>query len=435
MAVATPSQILEFFERGAEADIVDCYETDDVEFKGQYHLGQQQEKWELAKDVAAFANASGGLIVTGVVTRPDPDRAEDQAGELRPVPLDIFDPKQHRDVIDTWIYPRPQVDIQRHTRGDKCYGTILVKARPEDEPYLVTRIPNEHGGLAADTGIGWPVRRGAHTSWTPVGRVHEAVRRGRPGAASSGDVDTSASDGAEVDLDAEVVALESYMGWEERAFVWLAAIPRVRQTVPLPGFYGRDGVEGAVAQPFELRHAGFGLTYGRYENLDGRLVSSDGDGRFLRVDPNGTMTAACAAGTSFLTRGGGAQGPTPTASVINPVVITEWTYLFCRFVARELAPRVHGGWTLTVGMRGGRSRPWGLRMRKGQWSRGQFGFLDEGNLPGMDDWRSPLLASLRPEHDAYGLLQLLYNLFGLKADDLDIVDKGEVDVEAIANIR
>ena len=118
-----------------------------------------------------------------------------------------------------------------------------------------------------------------------------------------------------------------------------------------------------------MRHAGFGLTYGRYENQDGRLVSSDGDGRYLRVEPNGTLieaaAAAAAAGTSFLTRAGGSDPTTPTARALNPVVVTEWTYLFCRFVADVLAPRVTAGFRITIRVRGGRSRPWGLLMRRG----------------------------------------------------------------------
>src|SRR5439155_10153116 len=124
-----------------------------------------------------------GLIVIGVITEPDLDRAEDKATGLKPVPFEFFDPKQHREVAEQWVYPRPEVSIIRHARGDRCFGTILVTARPSDEPYLVTRIPKEDGGLVADTGTGWPVRRGAHTSWTPVGQIHEAVRRGWPSLA------------------------------------------------------------------------------------------------------------------------------------------------------------------------------------------------------------------------------------------------------------
>lgn len=435
MTVLTPEQILELFATGNEASIVGCYETDEVEFKGQYHLKDQQQKWELAKDVAAFANAGGGLIVVGVVTEPDLDRAEDQATALKAVPLEFFDPKQHREVIERWVYPRAQVDVVRHTRVDRCFGTILVTAQSSDEPFLVTRIPREDGGLVADTGIGWPVRRGAHTSWTPVGQIHEAVRRGWPSAASGEPTDQIPAPVVGVDLDAELDTLESYMGWAERAFLWLAATPVADQPAPLNGFYGRDGVEDAVARPFELRYAGFGLTYGRYENQEGRLVSSDGDGRYLQVEPNGTLIAAATAGTSFLTRAGGSDPTTPKPLAINPVVVTEWTYLFCRFVADVLAPRVTGGFTITIGIRGGRSRPWALRMRQGQWSGRPSGFFDDGSAPGMDDWRESLAASLVPERDAYELLARLYNLFGLSVDDLEIIRNAAVDADAIANIR
>lgn len=125
----------------------------------------------------------------------------------------------------------------------------------------------------------------------------------------------------------------------------------------------------------------------------------------------------------------------PHPKAINPVVITEWTYLFCRFVADVLSPRVDGGWALTIGLRGALSRPWGLRMRKGQWSGSHVGWIDEGSPAGFDDWRDQVSASLSAERDAYALLSRLYNVFGLSVDDLDIVADGAVDADAIAHIR
>src|SRR5687768_7257054 len=109
MTVLTPNEILGLFDIGGEAKIVGSFETDRVEFKGQYHLKDQQQKWELAKDVAAFGNAGGGLIVIGVITEPDLDRAEDKATGLKPVPFEFFVPKQHREVVEQWVYPRPEV--------------------------------------------------------------------------------------------------------------------------------------------------------------------------------------------------------------------------------------------------------------------------------------------------------------------------------------
>jgi hypothetical protein len=372
--------------------------------------------------------------VVGVVTEPDPDRAEDQVTELKPVPHDVFDPKQYRQIIETWVYPRPLVEVVRHPRDGKCFGTIRVSSRPDDDPYLVTRIPSEGSGLAADTGIGWPVRAGAHTSWTPVGQIHEAIRRAEAGLGSRG-IAEGAEPGQPMDLQADLESIEAYMNWAERAFVWIAATPRRPQAVPIPGFYARDGVLGAVERPFELRYAGFGLTYGRVENQDGSLVSADGDERYLSAHPDGTALAACASGTGFLTRGGTSGRPVPEPGAVNPVVITEWTYLFCHLVSDVLAQRVDGPWAMSIGIRGANSRPWGLRMRAGQWSGRQAVFFGDGNPAGMDDWSYELEPQMDPSRDAYALLERLYEMFGLSVDDLEIVTNHAVDVEAIAALR
>ncbi len=427
--MATPDEILRALEHGQEEQLIGCYETDQVEFKGQYHLAQPKERWELAKDVAALGNAGGGVIVVGVTTELDPDRAEDRATGLRPLPPEYFDPKQHRDIIQRWVYPRPHVDVVRHPRESKCFGSIRVSPRSEDQPYLVNRIPDEDGKLS-DTGVGWPLRQGAQTSWTTVGQIHEAIRRGQVAPESDRSSTVTATPDAEIQLASAIDAIEAYMGWEDRSFVWLAAEPQRKQDVPIPGFYSADGVLGAVQHPFSLRPAGFGLTYGRFDNQDGRLVSADGDERYFEVRPDGSVFAAAAAGSFFLTRGGrfgGGQGE-PAAETINPVVLTEWTYLFCRFVESSLSTRVEGPWRLAIGVRGASSRPWGLRMRRGQWNNQEFHF-GGGEFAGMDTWEFSVTSQMNPGVDAYTLLRHLYELFGLEVDDLQLIENGMVNAE------
>lgn len=109
---------------------------------------------ELAKDVAAFANSRGGLIVYGVVE----DRATAQASRINLV--DISDHQQRR--IRSWIQTRirpavPAVDVLALPASDRPDEGLLVLHVPEspDMPHLV----------GSSEKLGAPYRVGRQTFW------------------------------------------------------------------------------------------------------------------------------------------------------------------------------------------------------------------------------------------------------------------------------
>ena len=60
-------------------------------------------KRELAKDVAAFANASGGYIFIGFATKFAAVRAGEEVLEVRPIDHGLFDADQHRKILTQWL--------------------------------------------------------------------------------------------------------------------------------------------------------------------------------------------------------------------------------------------------------------------------------------------------------------------------------------------
>lgn len=428
-----PEAIIDILQRGADLEVIGLHETERVEFKGQYRLTEQGEKWELAKDVAAFANIGGGLIVVGVTSEQDIDRAEDRAATIKPIPSEMFDPKQIYDILREWVYPPPRVEVVRYPRADKALGSIYIHAQDRHAPFLVTRIPDDAGRFQAHTGVGWPYRGGTHTTWTPVGQIHARISGGRLELDREPAHDFAKPHEKLTEL---VNDIEAMMGWTDQAILYLVGRPRDLPEGPLDRFYSEDGVLGAIARPFELRHAGFGLTYGRFQTDEtGRLISSDEE-RLLLLYPNGLTAAALAAGPHFLTRGGGRERPSaPESRTINPLVVTEWTYLFCRLVADHLAVRASGPWQLTIGLRGAKSRPWSLKMRPGLWTAAQgVPFLADGVPPGPDSWEESVAATLDPSRDSYVLLDRLYNVFGQDFDTLNLAEAGAIAAERIVNL-
>lgn len=438
MKQLTPEQILALLDaEDRDAEMVGCFETPTVDFKGEYRLMEKSQKWELAKDVSAFGNSGGGLIVVGVLTEPDEDRAEDKVVRVKPVPKDLFDPKQFQDTLKVWVYPPPEVDVVRHPRGDdKCLGTLHVRPRDGDDPYLVTRIPDDRDRFQENTGIGWPYRAGTHTRWKTVGQIHAALQqRNSPPTAHAEPVEPTAPVAPTSDIRPQSVAeIDSFMGWADRAFLYLIAHPE-NPEAELSGFFGPDPVLDAVRRPFSLRWAGFGLTYGSAEtDLDGRIVSADED-RFLRVAPSGVLEAAASAGSDFLTRGGGHQND-PGPAAINPVVVTEWTYLYCRFLHNELIKRAPGVWNLTIGVHEAVSRSWSFTALPGRWTeQSSMRFLSDARPAGKNEWHHTIRPGDDPGQDAYRILAPLYSLFGLNYDDVGLAIDGRVQPDLIGGVR
>ena len=62
-------------------------------------------KWEVCKDVAAFANSNGGSLVLGYKEQTSPTQGVAVAGDMNPIPFSRVDINHYRDVLEHGIYP------------------------------------------------------------------------------------------------------------------------------------------------------------------------------------------------------------------------------------------------------------------------------------------------------------------------------------------
>lgn len=228
-----------------------------------------------------------------------------------------------------------------------------------------------------------------------------------------------------------LVEIEQYMGWGESPTLLLAAVPRTKHAVPIPGFYNPNGIAGCVSNPPEIRPYGFSLAWARLQNVDGSLVNTSAKRSILWVDPDGACFAAAIGTQDFLTRGGSRAATAPEPPWMNPTVLVEWTYLFCLFVKQCVAKSVSSGWTIAARLRGGRDRDRPLRLAPGVSKQ----FLVEGYEVGMSDWFFEVSADLDPGADSYRLLAAFYQLFGLDDDAIPYVLERKVNPEMIQAIR
>lgn len=133
MPTLTPGQIVDALARNDSNRLIGTDEGEQVDFKrAPYLLSENHHKWELAKDVAAFANKRGGVIVVGVECESRINEIVETAVRIREVRKTLVDLQQHRSVIDSWIYPRPEeVDLRWYPpEADQELGLLLLEVPP-----------------------------------------------------------------------------------------------------------------------------------------------------------------------------------------------------------------------------------------------------------------------------------------------------------------
>lgn len=144
-----------------------------------YLLGTEPQKFELAKDVAAFANTGrDALIILGL--RSKPDRNGDVIASPRPFDLDEMDVEATRAVLRDRIVPTV-LDVEVgvvEARAGFGYGWIFVPAQPpETLPYVVAGALV--GGSVSGAHVAIPYRAGEDTVFADAARVHSLISAGR----------------------------------------------------------------------------------------------------------------------------------------------------------------------------------------------------------------------------------------------------------------
>jgi hypothetical protein len=147
-----------------------------------YRLESDAEKFELARDTSAFANAEGGLLVIPATTRVE--RNGEVIDEVRDLDLDLVDVGQIRDVLAEWIFPAiVGLEVQTvETTPGRGRLMIHVPAQPPEQwPYLVTRGPM--GGRVRATAMSICVRHDAEIRSVEAAAIHSWLQAGQRSAA------------------------------------------------------------------------------------------------------------------------------------------------------------------------------------------------------------------------------------------------------------
>jgi len=191
----TREDALEILERGGFDAFVGMPETIEVEFKSEpYQIpDRDSEKFELAKDVSALANASGGVIVIGVRTERDNATAVDVADEPRPLPRGLVNEEQYEAILSDMVYPRLNaVSVRFHpSTGDDERGLVCIDVPPQNEVdkyFLIQRPTEEDVDKTPGWLVGLAVRSVGRVEVRRIGEIHMLINRGLVVGSQLGDV-------------------------------------------------------------------------------------------------------------------------------------------------------------------------------------------------------------------------------------------------------
>jgi Putative DNA-binding domain len=124
----TVGQVIKILESAVFDELIGAIEDECLECKGApYVLKEEYQRRELAKDVAALANAEGGIILLGVNTERNPIHLGDEIKKIREFPENLIGRSQYDDVLGSWIYPTLQgVNVEwfagsKDAKKGRCY--------------------------------------------------------------------------------------------------------------------------------------------------------------------------------------------------------------------------------------------------------------------------------------------------------------------------
>jgi len=180
------NQIEAILASGEFHQLVGLKETLVFEAKGliPYNLDEAAGRFELAKDVTAFANSSGGHILVGLKHEPLPEEYTDQVKSMQLVKQSEFNVSQIVGVLKEYTYPPIHGTMQVTWVASKAnaelgLGVIYIPLQPETKkPFLISKVVQE-GQAQNEIIIGIARRIGGHSVPLKAAEIYESIKRGR----------------------------------------------------------------------------------------------------------------------------------------------------------------------------------------------------------------------------------------------------------------
>lgn len=437
MPLSNRSEVIRALAEHRSDDVRGTPETTTLDFKRcLYPLDNDKGKHDLCSDVVAMANAAGGILVCGFIADKAPNEVHEFASKAAPVPRSRLDVGRHKDVLLRHVWPRVVVSFEWFglAENDEANGFLVIEVEPlpEHQRYaMVRQFLNADGRLCE--GFTIPVRHGDQTTYPAAEELHRLMTDGhrvRDFAAMNASRYIVSSALTANELDERIAAMMRTRppSWAEEPVLFWQSAPE-KPTGILDGMYDTDGVYGALADPKPLRAGGFNFAVlrGRPRTEAGALTIGE-PRRAVRVDTDGTVTAAALANNAMLGWGMDRATSSDGRNRLNVIGLTEMTLEYFRLVDEHVMPRVEGAWRHRVLARRFQDPPVVKLGEGGNPMRAMTGRVHEASA---QEWDKSWVAIGDAERDAYEALKQLYALFGLSVKKNPFIADDRVDTAAL----
>lgn len=305
-----------------------------------YDLKKNISKFELAKDVSAFANAEGGYILIGIETKKSVTSHCDEVVDIHPLDQKLCNPIQYTDVIAKWIYPKLK-DIEAiwyPTKENSNKGIFVIKIPPQSKihkPFLISRTVQE-SGKRSEVLFGYSERKQENNDPKTIVELHQILRDGlfykdylefnfqelkmmiQEGMISSSSIINKLSD-----INERIDVALNAVGMNLKRALILSAYPD--SPVNLETLFSSDSksLKYSLENPPKIRESGFGLrTLDRARIIKGKFCRvTNRDRKVIDLYKDGALIAALKSDEGFLCWA-------MKRFIINPVALMESVYNF-----------------------------------------------------------------------------------------------------------
>jgi hypothetical protein len=405
-------------------------------------LDTPKQKLELAKDVTALANASGGIIVIGFDTTRDPLTDGERISKVCAFPLNLIDSDRYRKILRSMIYPPFDIVVRVFEEplgsGRGVAAIVINEATALDKPYLVGNMLYEDGQSIGGY-IGFFERKQDVIPPITISRLHQQFSAGQQwssinqrllaieanmsswGIAGPTKKSTGISD---QELTQRLKSARIAVGRDDAPIVYFLASAEGHCDFPTLFISRAQRIVRLIENPPQVRPDGFEIwADGASEIIQGALRRSMLLGhRLLDLWKDGLFIFIAPGDEDFLGwRMGGSEKPIH----ISNFVLAESTLVFCwllRFIF-ELADPKPQSIRLTVGF-DNLTRPAGpATLRDAPEARMPAGYCRAAPGPKLEVYQFAALDGYDAERLSFLLIQDIYHAFGFESVSIPFVDR------------
>jgi len=446
-------EVAGILSRGTFEELISTVEHVQLECKGGlYDTKTTNSKIELAKDIAALANSTGGYLLIGPATRKNPLHQSDEVISVSEFASSTFHPDTYQNILRAFIYP-PIADlkIQWHpSRIDPAKGiaSIYVPSKsPNEKPFLV--VQSEVDSRVRGHLFGYFERVGDDTLPTTVQILRDTMKDGK----RYGDLERRMEnlEGLVTKLVADRTAKNNTVNErlllqraaDAKAAAQLSDVPSFfliatpAEAVKLSGLFSTESAEyKAIVEPPAYREQGFDLNpHNPVQHLHGELIRRVARGRKgLELWQDGTLIFVGRNDEDFL---GWAVRPKAgeNSIYINNYVLTEVVSLFLTTAIQIFGEMQDPPEKIKICFGLSRENLYveiddeGTTYELSAHPINQYGSYPGQKAPAAEDktfWIGFTLKDAVPEVEALKLLKEIYHWFGITDQQIPYVDSASV---------